>query len=90
MLCGPAVKLVIVSVATPFAFKVALPSCDEPSMNVTFPVGGAPVSEVTVAVSVRSAASPRVVVVVAFPTIWLSIDESLALKFASPLYDAEI
>lgn len=89
-LCVPAVKLVTTSVATPLAFNVALPSCEVPSMKVTVPVGGVPVSDVTVAVRVRSAPSPSVVVVVALPTIWLSVDEVLALKLASPLYEAEI
>lgn len=85
MLCGPAVKLVIVRVATPLAFNVALPSCDVPSMKVTVPAGAAPVSDATVAANVKSAVSLKVTVVVALPTIWLSIDEMLALKFASPL-----
>jgi len=90
MLCGPAVKLVTIRLATPLGFSVALPSCEVPSIKVTVPVGAAPVSEATVAVRVKSAASPSVVLVVALPTTWLSVDEVLALKFASPLYVAEI
>ena len=68
MLCGPAVKLVVVRVATPFAFNAAFPSCDVPSMKLTVPGGVAPVSEATVAVRVRSAASLSMTVVVALPT----------------------
>ena len=84
MLCGPAVKLMTMRVATPFAFNVALPSCAVPSVKVSVPVGGVPVSEATVAVRVRSPVSPSAVVVVALPTIWLRVAEVLALKFASP------
>jgi len=69
MLCDPAVKLVVVRVATPLAFNVALPSCDEPSMKLTVPAGNAPVSETTVALRVKSAVSVSVTVVVALPTI---------------------
>ena len=90
MLCGPAVRLVTERLATPPAFNVAVPSCDVPSMKLTAPVGGVPVSDATVAVNVKSAVSVNVVVVVALPTTWLSAGEVLTLKFASPLYEAEI
>ena len=81
----------VVRVATPLAFKVALPSCDVPSMKVTVPVGiPAPgLTALTVAVKVTNwptaeelADDESVVVVLAWLTIWLTI-ELLGPKVAS-------
>lgn len=88
MLCVPAVSSVVVKVATPLPFNVALPSAVVPSRTLTVPVGVPAVPGVNVAVNVK-APTPELafsaVVVFAFCTTWLNAAEELALKLASPL-----
>ena len=51
MLCGPGLKLLVVSVATALEFKFAVPSDVVPSRKVTDPVGVPGVVEVMLALN---------------------------------------
>src|SRR5271154_2611437 len=97
MLCLPDASLVVANLATPPLRDTVLRSV-VPSSNVTDPVAVVPLnSGFTVAVKVTDSPTTdgfsddtNVVVVVAFPTTWLTVFEVLAAKFASPPYTALI
>ncbi len=90
MECEPTLSAEVESVADP-AFSVAVPSEIVPSKNSTVPVGVPPVP---VTLAVKATCCPAVagfsdeltIVVDSWPfTVWVSADEMLLAKFASPV-----
>jgi len=96
MVCVPAVRADVVSVATPEELRVPVPSAVAPSSKVTVPVGiGAPAAGVMVAVNVRLAPrlalaldAARAVLVVNLLTVTTTAVERDVAKLVSPLYCA--
>jgi hypothetical protein len=86
----PLGRVEVVTVATPDAFSVAVPTVVVPLRNVTVPVG-IPAVEATVAVNVTACPAVdgfgvevRTKVVVAFVTVKASAGEVLAALLLSP------
>ena len=93
--CGPTASVLVVNIAWPEPFRVAVPRVLGPSLKVTVPVGMPPPGLLAVTVAVKVTDCPDteglaeeltnvVVRARALFTVWVSGLEVLPLKVASP------
>ena len=91
--CEPAASVLVVNIAWPEPFRVAVPRVLGPSLKVTVPVGMPPPGLLAVTVAVKVTDCPDAdglaeelinVVVPAFFTVWVTVLEVLPLKVALP------
>ena len=90
--CEPTASVLIVNIAWPEPFRVPVPRVLGPSLKVTAPVGvpAAGLFAVTVAVKVTDCpdtdglAEELTNVVVLYFTVWVTLDDVLPVKLASP------